>query len=56
MRTNCTFDKNGYWINGEPVWLASGEFQYFRLTKGEWRKRLLQMKAAGFNTISAYFA
>lgn len=56
MSANCTFDKNGYWINGEPVWLASGEFQYFRLTKGEWRKRLLQMKAAGFNTISAYFA
>ena len=56
MGTNCRFDQNGYWINGEPVWLASGEFQYFRLTKGEWRKRLLQMKAAGFNTISAYIA
>ena len=56
MAMVCEFNENGYVINGKPVWLASGEFQYFRLTRGEWKKRLLQLKAAGFNTISVYFA
>ncbi len=56
MKHVCEFNENGYIIDGKPVWLATGEFQYFRLTRGEWRKRLLQLKLAGFNTISAYFA
>ncbi len=50
------FNENGYIIDGKPVWLASGEFQYFRLTREDWEPRLLQLKLAGFNTVSVYFA
>ncbi len=52
----CEFDQNGYIIQGKPTWLASGEFQYFRMTREDWEPRLLQLKLAGFNTVSVYFA
>lgn len=49
-----TFDANAYHINGEPVWLLSGEMHYFKMPRGDWRRRLVQLKAAGFNTVSVY--
>lgn len=49
------YDANGYILNGKPEWLASGEFQYFRMKKEDWEPRLLQLKLAGFNTVSVYF-
>lgn len=51
----CEFNENGYTVEGKPVWIASGEFQYFRITKDDWEKRLLQLKLAGLNTVSVYF-
>ncbi len=54
MQSPVTFDSRCYFVNGEPVWLASGEINYFKLTRGDWRRRLLQMKLAGFNTVSVY--
>ncbi|MFZ2654702.1 MAG: beta-galactosidase [Victivallales bacterium] len=49
-----SFNNNSYVIDGKPEWLLSGEVHYFKLTRGEWRKRLLQQKCAGFNAVSVY--
>lgn len=49
-----TYSSNSYQVDGQPVWLASGEMHYFKMPQGEWRRRLLQLKLAGFNTVSVY--
>jgi beta-galactosidase len=49
-----TFDDNAYRIHGQPTWLLSGEMHYFKMTRGDWRRRLVQLKCAGFNTVSVY--
>ena len=54
MPSAVTFDANGYRIDGRPVWLASGEMHYFKMPRGEWRRRLVQLKMAGFNAVSVY--
>jgi hypothetical protein len=52
--SKVTFNENGYLIDGNPKWLLSGEMHYFKMTKGDWRRRLVQLKCAGFNTVSVY--
>ncbi|MGI5869037.1 MAG: beta-galactosidase [Kiritimatiellia bacterium] len=54
MTTPIRFDRNCYWIENRPTWLLSGEMHYFKTTRGDWRRRLLQLKCAGFNTVSVY--
>ena len=54
MINQIEWDANGYQIDGHPTWLLSGEIHYFKLTRGDWRRRLLQLKCAGFNTVSVY--
>jgi hypothetical protein len=54
MTDTVTFDKDCYCINGKPTWLLSGEMHYFKMTRGDWRRRLVQLKCAGFNTVSVY--
>jgi len=54
MSNQIQWDANGYHIGGHPTWLLSGEIHYFKLTRGDWRRRLLQLKCAGFNTVSVY--
>jgi hypothetical protein len=48
------FDRDGYRLQGRPTWLLSGEMHYFKMTRGDWRRRLVQLKCAGFNTVSVY--
>lgn len=48
------FNKNCYLMDGQPTWLLSGEMHYFKMTRGDWRRRLVQLKTAGFNTVSVY--
>lgn len=54
MNKQVNWDSNGYHINGHPAWLLSGEIHYFKLTRGDWRRRLVQLKCAGFNAVSVY--
>jgi len=54
MNDRVTFDDNSYRINGQPTWLLSGEMHYFKMARGDWRRRLVQLKCAGFNTVSVY--
>ncbi len=49
-----TWDTNAYRIAGQPTWLLSGEMHYFKTSRGDWRRRLVQLKCAGFNTVSVY--
>jgi len=53
MRT-ITWDKDGYIIDGEPAFLISGEFQYFRVPKEDWSKRLDLLIEAGGNCVATY--
>lgn len=39
-------------VEGKPFYLRGGEFQYFRLNRKKWRKRLIQAIDGGLNTIS----
>jgi beta-galactosidase len=54
MTPPICFDHNSYRIENRPTWLLSGEMHYFKMTRGDWRRRLLQLKCAGFNTVSVY--
>ncbi len=49
-----TFDRTGYRINGQPVYLYSGEFHYFRVPKADWRTRMRLFKEAGGNCLATY--
>lgn len=51
---DVTYNDAAYVINGQPTWLLSGEMHYFKMTRGDWRRRLVQLKCAGFNTVSVY--
>ncbi|KAI8650678.1 Beta-galactosidase [Fusarium keratoplasticum] len=49
------WDTHSYFINGERLFIFSGEFHYWRLPVPElWRDLLEKMKAAGFNAFSIY--
>ena len=49
-----TWDKDGYMINNEPGFLISGEFQYFRIPKEDWSRRLDLLIEAGGNCVATY--
>jgi hypothetical protein len=54
IQSPVTFDTRAYLLGGRPTWLLSGEQHYFKMTRGDWRRRLVQMRCAGFNTVSVY--
>lgn len=41
-------------LNGEPVFLLSGEFPYYRIPASEWPDRLDKVKAAGVKIVTFY--
>jgi beta-galactosidase len=43
-------------LNGEPFRVLSGALHYFRVLPGQWRDRLLKLKAMGLNTVETYVA
>ena len=49
-----TFDRLCYRIDGEPVYLYSGEFHYFRVPRKDWRRRMRLFKEAGGNCLATY--
>ncbi|HOU15730.1 MAG TPA: beta-galactosidase [Anaerolineae bacterium] len=48
------FDRTSYCVNGEPVYLYSGEFHYFRVPREDWRRRMVLFKEAGGNCLATY--
>ena len=53
---NLTYDKNGFYINGEKITIRSGAMHYFRIPKEYWYDRLLKLKECGFNALETYTA
>jgi beta-galactosidase GanA len=52
-----TYDRYSLMLDGERVWLWSGEFHYFRLpSPALWREQLEKFKAIGLNAVSFYFS
>ena len=49
-----TFDSTGYRVGGEPFYLNSGEFHYFRVPRADWRRRMQLLKDAGGNCVATY--
>jgi len=49
-----TFDSLCYRVDGEPVYINSGEFHYFRTPKADWRRRMQLFKEAGGNCLATY--
>jgi beta-galactosidase len=41
-------------IDGKPVIILCGELHYFRLARGDWKKRIAQLKSAGCNAVASY--
>lgn len=55
--SRVTFDAHSFRIDGNRVYLWSGEFHPYRLpSPALWRDIFERMKAAGFNTTSIYFS
>jgi beta-galactosidase len=48
------FDPKTYRIDGQPAFLYSGEFHYFRVPKADWARRLKLFKEAGGNCVATY--
>ncbi|MBI5722964.1 MAG: beta-galactosidase [Planctomycetes bacterium] len=53
---SVTFDDKSLMIDGNRLWLVSGEMHYFRIPSELWRDRLLKARRAGLNCISTYVA
>src|SRR5256885_1995779 len=54
---SVSFDSYSFLIDGQRVYLWSGEFHPYRLPSPElWKDIFQKMKAAGFNTASIYFS
>ncbi len=50
------FSGKRYVIDGEPVTIAGGTLQFFRVPADAWKDRLLKMREAGLNTVDTYVA
>jgi beta-galactosidase len=56
-RHSVTMDGYSFKIDGDRIYIWSGEFHPYRLPSPDlWRDILQKMKAAGFNTTSIYFS
>jgi beta-galactosidase len=49
-----TFDPQCYRVGGQPIYLLSGEFHYFRVPRADWRRRMQLFKQAGGNCLATY--
>lgn len=49
-----TYDKNGFYLDGEPFRIVSGTMHYFRIVPEYWLDRLTKLRACGFNTVETY--
>ena len=51
---NLTIQKDFIEIDGKPVFIFGGDLSYCRVPRRLWKERMLQMKAAGLNTVTVY--
>lgn len=53
-KTILTMNKDGFTLNSEPFYLASGDMHYFRFFKEGWKRRLQLMKDFGLTAVQTY--
>ena len=51
---HLTYDKDRFYLNGEPHTILSGAMHYFRIPREYWRDRLQKLYECGFNTVETY--
>ena len=49
-----TYDKERFYMDGEPYTILSGAMHYFRIPREYWADRLLKLRECGFNTVETY--
>lgn len=49
-----TYDSQSFYINGDPVFLHSGEIHYFRTPEDQWKDLIIKAKNGGLNCIATY--
>ncbi len=49
-----SWNKISYLVDGQPVFLYSGEMHYFRIPPKDWRRRMRLLKKAGGNALATY--
>ena len=52
--TLLTYDSNGFYLNGKPFRILSGDIHYFRVHPSDWARRLMLMKDFGLNCVQVY--
>ena len=52
--SQLTYDKDRFYLDGEPFQIRSGSIHYFRHVPEYWLDRLKKLRAAGFNTVETY--
>jgi beta-galactosidase len=52
--SSFTFDTSGFYLNGQPFQIWSGEMHFQRIPRMYWHDRLLKAKAMGLNTVATY--
>lgn len=53
-RLLLSFDEKGFYLNGEPFRIISGDIHYFRIHQSDWDKRLDMAVNFGLNTVQTY--
>lgn len=48
------FNSKGIFFNEKSIYFWSGEFPYYRINSEQWEDRIIKIKAAGINFITAY--
>lgn len=54
MKNTLTWDKNGFYLDGEPFRMIAGDIHYFRIHPSDWEKRLSLAVDFGLNTVQTY--
>jgi beta-galactosidase len=49
-----TVSAEGFRLNGKPFQILSGELEYARIPRADWRDRLRKVRALGLNSITVY--
>jgi beta-galactosidase len=49
-----SYDTSGFYLNGQPFQMWSGEMHFQRIPRLYWKDRIAKAKAMGLNTISTY--
>jgi beta-galactosidase len=52
--SSVTYNGRGFIVKGNPVYVFSGDVDYWRIPKELWRDRLMRIKRSGFNTVTFY--